>query len=69
MNYYLEEKGFLPVRLGIIAEEYSKTMIECLKDKDDTIFFWGLERAEYNKMVQVYKLWKMMRKVCEKEEK
>ena len=31
-------------------------MTECLKDNDDAIFFWGLERAEYNKMVQVLQI-------------
>lgn len=56
MNYYLEEKGFLPVALGYNRREYIKTMIECLKDQDDTIFFWGLERAEYNKMIQVLQI-------------
>lgn len=56
MNYYLEEKGFLPVALGYNREEYRKTMTECLKDNDDAIFFWGLERAEYNKMVQVLQI-------------
>ena len=49
MNYYLEEKGFLPVALGYNRQEYIKTVTECLKDQDVTIFFWGLERAEYNK--------------------
>lgn len=56
MNYYLEEKGFWPVTLGYNRREYIKTMIECLKDKDDKIFFWGLERAEYNKMAQVLQI-------------
>lgn len=56
MNYYLEEKGFLPVALGYNRREYTKTMTECLKDDDDAIFFWGLERAEYNKMVQVLQI-------------
>ena len=50
MNYYLEEKGFFPVALGYNRKEYIKTVTECLHDKDDAIFFWGLERAEYNKM-------------------
>lgn len=49
MNYYLEERGFYPVALGYNRREYIKTVTECLKDKDITIFFWGLERAEFNK--------------------
>lgn len=49
MNYYLEERGFYPVALGYNRREYIKTVTECLKDKDVTIFFWGLERAEFNK--------------------
>ncbi len=56
MNYYLEEKGFLPVMLGYNRKEYIMTMTECLKDKDDMLFFWGLERAEYNKMAQVLQI-------------
>lgn len=56
MNYYLEEKGFLPVALGFNRGEYIKTMTECLKDKDDALFFWGLERAEYNKQVEVLQI-------------
>lgn len=59
MNYFLEEKGFLPVALGYNRSEYVKTMIECLKDKDDALFFWGLERAEYNKQVQVLQIVQM----------
>ena len=42
--------------LGYNREEYRKTMTECLKDNDDAIFFWGLERAEYNKMIQVLQI-------------
>lgn len=56
MNYYLEERGFLPVALGYNREEYIKTVTECLKDKDDALFFWGLERAEYNKMELVLQI-------------
>ncbi len=56
MNYYLEEKGFLPVALGYNHAEYRKTMIECLKDQDDKLFLWGLERAVYNKLVQVIQI-------------
>ncbi len=56
MNYYLEEKGFLPVALGYNHREYMKTMIECLKDQDDKLFFWGLERAVYNKLIQVIQI-------------
>lgn len=59
MNYFLEEKGFLPVALGYNRREYIMTMIECLKDKDDALFFWGLERAEYNKQVQVLQMVQM----------
>lgn len=59
MNYFLEEKGFLPVALGYNRREYVMTMIECLKDKDDALFFWGLERAEYNKQVQVLQIVQM----------
>ncbi len=56
MNYYLQERGFMPVALGYNRHEYLKTMIECLKDKDDILFFWGLERAEYNKMAQILQI-------------
>lgn len=56
MNYYLEEKGFLPVALGYNYKEYTKTMIECLKDQDDVLFFWGLERAVYNKLTQAIQI-------------
>lgn len=59
MNYFLEEKGFLPVALGYNRKEYVMTMIECLKNKDDALFFWGLERAEYNKQVQVLQIVQM----------
>ena len=46
----------MPVALGYNRHEYLKTMIECLKDKDDILFFWGLERAEYNKMAQILQI-------------
>lgn len=59
MNYFLEEKGFLPVALGYNRKEYVMTMVECLKDQDDALFFWGLERAEYNKQVQVLQILQM----------
>lgn len=62
MNYYLEEKGFLPVALRYNQDEYTKTMIQCLRDRDDALFFWGLERAEYNKLVQVLQI-----AACEEE--
>lgn len=53
MNYYLQEKGFFPVALGYNEKEYLSTMIECLKNKNEALFYWGLERAEYNKIIQV----------------
>lgn len=53
MNYYLQEKDLLPVSLGYNEKEYLSTMIECLKDKSTALFYWGLERAEFNKMTQV----------------
>ena len=56
MNYYLQEKGFLPVALGYNHKEYVSTMIECLRDNNDALFFWGLERAEYNKLTQVMQI-------------
>lgn len=56
MNYYLQEKGFLPVALGYNYKEYVSTMIECLKDNNDALFYWGLERAEFNKMTQVMQI-------------
>ena len=56
MNYYLQEKGFLPVALGYNYKEYVSTMIECLRDNNDALFFWGLERAEYNKLTQVMQI-------------
>jgi len=56
MNYYLQEKGFLPVALGYNYKEYVSTMIECLSDNNDALFFWGLERAEYNKLTQVMQI-------------
>lgn len=56
MNYYLEEKGFFPVMLGYNRKEYIMTVTECLKDRDDILFFWGLERAVYNKMAQVLQI-------------
>lgn len=56
MNYYLQEKGFLPVALGYNYKEYISTMIECLKDNNDALFYWGLERAEYNKMTHVMQI-------------
>lgn len=56
MNYYLQEKGFLPVALGYSYQEYVSTMIECLRDNNDALFFWGLERAEYNKLTQVLQI-------------
>jgi hypothetical protein len=31
-------------------------MIECLKDNNDALFYWGLERAEYNKMAHVMQI-------------
>lgn len=56
MNYYLQEKGYLPVSLGYNYNEYMSTMIECLRDNNETLFFWGLERAEFNKMTQVLQI-------------
>ncbi len=56
MNYYLQEKGYLPVALGYNHNEYVKTMVECLKDNNDALFYWGLERAEYNKITQVLQI-------------
>lgn len=56
MNYYLEERGFYPVALGYNRREYIKTVTECLKDKDITIFFWGLERAEFNKQELIWQI-------------
>lgn len=56
MNYYLQEKGYLPVALGYNYKEYVSTMIECLKDNNDALFYWGLERAEFNKMTQVLQI-------------
>ena len=56
MNYYLQEKGYLPVALGYNHKEYVSTMIECLKDNNDALFYWGLERAEFNKMTQVLQI-------------
>jgi len=50
MNYYLEEKGFFPVALGYSRSEYVETMKKCLREKDEAIFVWGLERAIYNKL-------------------
>lgn len=56
MNYYLQEKGYLPVQLGYNYDEYMSTVIQCLKDGNETLFFWGLERAEFNKMTQVLQI-------------
>ena len=56
MNYYLQEKGYLPVALGYNHNEYVSTMIECLKDNNDALFYWGLERAEFNKLTQVLQI-------------
>lgn len=56
MNYYLQEKGFLPVALGYSYEEYTSTMTECFRDDNDAVFYWGLERAQYNKMTQVLQI-------------
>jgi len=56
MNYYLQEKGYLPVALGYNHKEYVSTMIECLKDGNDALFYWGLERAEFNKLTQVLQI-------------
>ncbi len=56
MNYYLQEKGYLPVALGFNHKEYVATMIECLRDNNDALFYWGLERAEYNKLIQVLQI-------------
>lgn len=56
MNYYLQEKGFLPVALGYNYDEYMSTMTECLRDDNEALFFWGLERAEYNKLTQVIQI-------------
>lgn len=56
MNYYLQEKGFLPVALGFNYKEYMSTVTECLKNGDETLFFWGLERAEFNKLTQVLQI-------------
>lgn len=56
MNYYLQEKGFLPVALGYNRDEYISTMTQCLKDRNDAIFYWGLERAEFNKLTQVIQM-------------
>lgn len=56
MNYYLQEKGYLPVSLGYNYDEYMSTMIECLRDGNETLFFWGLERAVFNKLIQVLQI-------------
>ena len=56
MNYYLQEKGYLPVALGYNYDEYMSTMTECLRDDNEALFFWGLERAVYNKLTQVQQI-------------
>ena len=56
MNYYLQEKGFLPVALGYNYDEYMSTMTECLRDDNEALFFWGLERAEFNKLDYVLQI-------------
>lgn len=56
MNYYLQENGFLPVALGYSYDEYMSTMTQCLKDDSEALFFWGLERAEFNKLDHVLQI-------------
>lgn len=56
MNYYLMEKGYPPVALVYNYDEYMSTMTECLKDDNDALFFWGLERAVFNKLTQVMQI-------------
>ncbi len=56
MNYYLQEKGYFPVALGYSYDEYMSTMTECLKDDNEALFFWGLERAEFNKLDHVLQI-------------
>ncbi|MBP3385185.1 MAG: Fic family protein [Firmicutes bacterium] len=56
MNYYLMEKGYSPVSLRYNYSEYLSTMTECLRDDNDALFFWGLERAVFNKLTQVIQM-------------
>lgn len=56
MNYYLQEKGFFPVALGYSYDEYMSTMTECFRDDNEALFFWGLERAVFNKLDHVLRI-------------
>ena len=50
LNYYLMENGFTPINMPVKRDQYCTMVADCLKGKNQEVFYNFLVRAVYDKM-------------------